>query len=67
MALVNRGAGYILEEKDLTSERLSKMLDDLLSNKARLRQIEENAKNMSITDARERIATIIVSLAKEKE
>lgn len=67
MALVNRGAGYILEEKDLTSQKLSEMLDDLLSNRARLRQIEENAKNMSITDARERIATIIVSLAKEKE
>ncbi|MGN1329213.1 MAG: undecaprenyldiphospho-muramoylpentapeptide beta-N-acetylglucosaminyltransferase [Eubacterium sp.] len=64
MALVNRGAGYILEEKDLTSEKLSEMLDDILSNKVKLRQIEENAKNMSITDARERIAAIIVSLVK---
>lgn len=67
MALVNRGAGYILEEKDLTSNKLSEMLDDLLSNKVRLRQIEENAKNMSVTDARERISTIIISLAKEKD
>lgn len=63
MALVNRGAGYILEEKNLSSEKLSEMLDELLSNKTRLIQIEENAKNMSVTDARERIATIIVSLA----
>ncbi len=67
MALVNRGAGYILEEKDLTSNKLSEMLDELLSNKVRLRQIEENAKNMSVTDARERISTIIISLVKEKD
>lgn len=67
MALVNRGAGYILEEKDLTSKTLSDMLDDLLSNTAKLRQIEENAKNMAITDSRERIASIIVSLAENKK
>lgn len=64
MALVNRAAGYVLEEKDLTDKSLSKMIDDLLSNKAKLRQVEENAKNMAITNARERIADIIVSLAK---
>ncbi|MCD7797643.1 MAG: undecaprenyldiphospho-muramoylpentapeptide beta-N-acetylglucosaminyltransferase [Clostridiales bacterium] len=64
MALVNRGAGYILEEKDLTSKALSDMLDELLSNKARLRQIEENAKDMSVSDSRERIASIILSLVK---
>lgn len=67
MALVNRGAGYILEEKDLTTKKLSDMIDDMLSNRARLRQIEENAKNMAITDARERIASIIFSLVDEKE
>lgn len=64
MALVNRGAGCIIEEKDLTSEALSAMIDSLLSNPAKLIQIEENAKNMAITDARERIAEIIVSLIK---
>ncbi|MDD6728344.1 MAG: undecaprenyldiphospho-muramoylpentapeptide beta-N-acetylglucosaminyltransferase [Eubacteriales bacterium] len=66
MALVNRGAGYVLEEKDLTSKALADMIDELLSNKAQLRQVEENAKNMSITDARERIASIIISLANGK-
>lgn len=64
MALVNRGAGFILEEKDLSSESLEKKLDDLLSNQATLRQVEENAKNMAITDSRERIAEIILSLVK---
>lgn len=62
MALVNRGAGSILEEKDLSGQSLSKLIDTLLSNKTKLIQIEENAKNMSISDSRERIAEIIISL-----
>ena len=64
MALVNRGAGSIIEEKDLTSESLSHAVDSMLSNPTKLIQIEENAKNMSITNARERIANIILSLIK---
>lgn len=64
MALVNRGAGSIIEEKDLTSESLSQAIDSMLSNPTKLIQIEENAKNMSITNARERIANIIFSLIK---
>lgn len=63
MALVNRGAGLILEEKDLTSEKLGEMLDELLSDKVKLLTIEENARNMAITDSSKRISDIIVSLA----
>ena len=43
---------------------LKEAIDSMLSNPAKLIQIEENAKNMAITDARERIADIIISLAK---
>jgi UDP-N-acetylglucosamine--N-acetylmuramyl-(pentapeptide) pyrophosphoryl-undecaprenol N-acetylglucosamine transferase len=64
MALVNREAGLILEEKDLSSEKLSSMLDELLSDSDRLHRIEANAKAMAITDSRERIASIILSLIK---
>lgn len=64
MALVNRGAGSIIEEKDLTTASLKEAIDSMLSNPAKLIQIEENAKNMAITDMRERIADIIISLAK---
>ena len=64
MALVNRGAGSIIEEKDLTTASLKEAIESMLSNPAKLIQIEENAKNMAITDARERIADIIISLAK---
>lgn len=64
MALVNRNAGFIIEEKDLTSKALSEKIDALLENPEELRNIESNAKNMAITDARERIAEIILSLIK---
>ncbi len=64
MALVNRNAARILEEKDLTSESLNKLIDELLSNKEELKNIENNAKLMSVSDSRERIADIIISLAK---
>ncbi len=63
MALVKRNAGCIIEEKDLTSQSLADKIDELLSDKDKLDQIRNNAKKMSITDARERIAAIILSLA----
>lgn len=64
MALVDRGAANIIEEKDLSSDSLGAMIDELLSDPARIKSIEENAKNMAILDSRERISDIIISLAK---
>ena len=66
MALVNRNAARIIEEKDLTNDRLKSMIDELLSSPETLFEIEQNAKAMAILDARERIAEIILSLTKEK-
>lgn len=64
MALVNRNAGFVIEEKDLTSQVLSNKIDELLSDNKKLKEIENNAKAMAITDSRERIAGIILSLVK---
>lgn len=64
MALVNRNAARILREKDLNSASLKALIDELLSDKAELAEIEKNAKDMAILDSRERIADIILSLAK---
>ncbi len=64
MALVNRNAARIIEEKDLTADALKAMLNELLSSPEVLFEIEKNARNMAILDARERIADIILSLAK---
>lgn len=64
MALVNRNAARIIEEKDLTAESLSNMIDSHLSSQEQLFEIEKNAKSMAVLDSRERIADIIISLAK---
>lgn len=64
MALVNRNAARILEEKDLSTESLSKLCDELLSSPEELFEIEKNARDMAIIDSRERIADIIISLVK---
>lgn len=64
MALVNRNAARILEEKDLTSDALKELINSILSDKSLLCEIEKNAKAMAVTDSRERIAEIILSLAK---
>lgn len=64
MALVNRNAARIIEEKDLNSQTLSDMMDAMLSDIDALFDMESNAKNMSILNAREKIAEIIIDLAK---
>ena len=64
MALVNRNAARILREKDLTTDSLKALMNELISDKAELANIENNAKEMAILDSRERIADIILSLAK---
>lgn len=63
MALVNRNAARILEEKDLTSSSLKAMIDELLADKNELQAVENNAKNMAILDSREKISDIIIGLA----
>ena len=64
MALVNRNAGCVIEEKYLTTEVLNNKINELLSDNKKLKEIESNAKAMAITDSRERIASIILSLIK---
>ncbi len=62
MALVNNNAAVIIEEKDLTPQRLISEFDELMKNPARLREIGENARKMAIYDASEKIFDVINSL-----
>ena len=64
MALVNRNAARIIEEKNLNSDSLGTMIDELLADDELLAEIEKNAKAMAILNSRERIADIIFSLVK---
>lgn len=63
MALVNRNAARIIEEKDLSTESLKALVDSLIQNDKERFEIEKNAKTMAILDSRERIAKIILDIA----
>ena len=55
MALVNNNAALILEEKDLTPDSLTQMVESLLADRAKLEAIGKAAKDMAVIDATARI------------
>ena len=64
MALVNKGAALVVEEKDLTKEKMAELFESLIFNDEKRLTVEANAKAMAVMDAKEKIADIIVSLVK---
>lgn len=64
MAMVNNNAAILIEDKDLTGEKLIKTVGDLLSNPEKLKIIGENAKKMSILDATQKIVACIEKIIK---
>jgi UDP-N-acetylglucosamine--N-acetylmuramyl-(pentapeptide) pyrophosphoryl-undecaprenol N-acetylglucosamine transferase len=63
MTLVNADAARVIEEKDLTQEKLLETVKELLDNKTLRDKMGENAQKIAVADACDRIAEIIVSLA----
>ena len=64
MALVEKNAAMIIEEKDLTKEKMKELFDAVINDDQRRNEIAANAKSLAITDAKKQIADIIVSLVK---
>ncbi len=62
MALVNAGAAEIIEENNLSGESLMKKVDEMLGNPERLNRICQNSRSMAITDANERIYSVVKKL-----
>ncbi len=67
MALVNNSAALIIEEKDLTGEKIIALADELLKDDNKRNTLANNAKAMAIIDAKEKIADIVVGLGKGKK
>ena len=59
MALVNAGAADIIEEKDLTGAALMRKTDKMLLNPEKLEKYSENSRKKAITDANERIYSVV--------
>lgn len=65
MALVNRGAAELIEEKDLTGDLLWERVENLLINPEIVQSLGENAGKMGIADANDRIYREICKAAKK--
>lgn len=63
LTLKDNGAAELIEEKDLTSERLLSEVLALVSNDERLKSMSENARRIAITGADKKIADVIFELA----
>lgn len=59
MALVNKKAASLIEEKDLNAEILMKTVDSMLCEKELLEEYSKNAQSMAICDANKRIYDIV--------
>ena len=66
MALYNRNAAVVIEEKDLTGEMLCKQVEELISDPFTLRHLGNNARSMAIIDSNERIYREILKLLKDR-
>lgn len=59
MSLVNANAGCVIEEKDLTPEKLTQTVDEMLKDPKKLQEYSHNARKIAIADANERIFSVI--------
>ena len=62
MSLVEKNAAVMIEEKDLTPEKLTEEIDKLASDPKRLSEYSENAKKMAVSDASKRIYSVIIEV-----
>lgn len=62
MTLVSKDAAAIIEEKDLTGEKLTEVVSQLITDKEKLDKMSKNAKKCAIIDTNERIYKVITDL-----
>jgi len=62
MSLKDKDAAEVLEEKNLSSVRLTEMVDEIISDRARLNKMQKNARASAIDDSCERIARVIYTV-----
>lgn len=63
MALVEKDAAMLIEQKELTAEKISAVIKELLTDGTRFEAMGRSARNMAKTDAKKKICDIIVGLA----
>jgi len=51
MSIVNEGAGFMIQEKDLTADTLKKQINEIFSDEEKINKVKENLKRISIDDS----------------
>lgn len=67
LSMADRGAALVIEEKDLTPQKFSAEVKDLLSDPKRLEKMAAAAKEMGKPEAGSRLAKIIIQMAKDNK
>lgn len=62
MTLVSKGAAAIIEEKDLSGEKLTEVVSSLITDREKLDEMSKKAKKCAIVDTNERIYKVITDL-----
>ena len=62
MTLVENGAARVIEEKDLTAEKLLENVKEMVSDRQLLKQYGENAKKLAVMNSAEKISEVIEEL-----
>ncbi|MGN0661045.1 MAG: undecaprenyldiphospho-muramoylpentapeptide beta-N-acetylglucosaminyltransferase [Oscillospiraceae bacterium] len=62
MVLQNNGAGIVIEQSELTSERLISEVSAIYHDRDRLSELSANAKKLAVTDAKEKIFAELMKL-----
>ena len=65
MELQKAGAAVVIEEKDLTGEKLVGTVADLLAQPGKLAEMGRNARSLSVDDSLDRIAAALMKLVQK--
>ena len=63
--LADNNAAILIEEKDLTGEKLTALVDLMLRNPDKIKEFGENARKMAVTDASKRITDCLCELVSD--
>lgn len=65
MVLANHKAAVVIEEKDLTGEKLVSTVSDMLAQPGKLAEMGKNARSLSVDDSLDRIADALMKLVQK--
>ena len=65
MELQKAGAAVVIEEKDLTGEKLVSTVSDMLAQPGKLAEMGKNARSLSVDDSLDRIADALMKLVQK--